>query len=115
MNNIIKICIICTLLSFLPSISTAQVSSEYMGDKKQTYSLAYPVVDIEDKKIEDKINEDIEAQLEDLKEKIEKHVYSKVDMTYYEKYEESTCSNSSSSYDSSNDANSSICRRRGDI
>ena len=85
MNNIIKICIICTLLSFLPSISTAQVSSEYMGDKKQTYSLAYPVVDIEDKKIEDKINEDIEAQLEDLKEKIEKHVYSKVDMTYYEK------------------------------
>ena len=88
MNNIIKICIICTLLSFLPSISTAQVSSEYMGDKKQTYSLAYPVVDIEDKKIEDKINEDIEAQLEDLKEKIEKHVYSKVDMTYYEKYEE---------------------------
>ena len=54
MNNIIKICIIFTLLSFLPSISTAQVSSEYMGDKKQTYSLAYPVVDIEDKKIEDK-------------------------------------------------------------
>lgn len=88
MNNIIKICIIFTLLSFLPSISTAQVSSEYMGDKKQTYSLAYPVVDIEDKKIEDKINEDIEAQLEDLKEKIEKHVYSKVDMTYYEKYED---------------------------
>jgi hypothetical protein len=88
MNNIIKICIICTLLSFLPSISTAQVSSEYMGDKKQTYSLAYPVVDIADKKIEDKINEDIEAQLEDLKEKIEKHVYSKVDMTYYEKYED---------------------------
>lgn len=62
----------------MPSISTAQVSSEYMGDKKQTYSLAYPVVDIEDKKIEDKINEDIEAQLEDLKEKIENMYIAKL-------------------------------------
>lgn len=84
MKDIIRICIICTLFSFLPSIVTAQVSSEYMGDKKQTYSFAYPVINIEDKKIENKINKDINLQLEDFKEKIEKNVYSNVDMTYYE-------------------------------
>lgn len=88
MKDIIKICIICMLFSLLPSVAMAQVSSEYMGDDKQTYSLAYPVVNIDDKKVEDKINEDIKSQLEDLKEKIEKHVYSKIDMTYYEKYED---------------------------
>lgn len=88
MKNIIKICVFCMLLSFVPSMAMAQVSSEYMGDTNQTYSLAYPVVSIDDEKIENKINKDIEIQLDDLKEKIEKHVYSKVDMTYYEKYED---------------------------
>ncbi|WP_296899089.1 hypothetical protein [uncultured Megamonas sp.] len=88
MKNIIKIFVFCMLLSFVPSITMAQVSSEYMGDTNQTYSLAYPVVSIDDEKSENKINKDIEIQLDDLKEKIEKHVYSKVDMTYYEKYED---------------------------
>lgn len=88
MKNIIKICVFCMLLSFVPSMAMAQVSSEYMGDTNQTYSLAYPVVSIDDEKSENKINKDIEIQLDDLKEKIEKHVYSKVDMTYYEKYED---------------------------
>lgn len=88
MKNIIKICVFCMLLSFVPSITMAQVSSEYMGDTNQTYSFAYPVVSIDDEKSENKINKDIEIQLEDLKDKIKKHVYSKVDMTYYEKYED---------------------------
>lgn len=88
MKNIIKIFVFCMLLSFVPSITMAQVSSEYMGDTNQTYSFAYPVVSIDDEKSENKINKDIEIQLEDLKDKIKKHVYSKVDMTYYEKYED---------------------------
>lgn len=88
MLNLLKICTICCLLSFIPNITSASVSNGYTGNKKQTYSLTYPIVDISDNKIKKQINNDIKQQVDDLKHQAEHHIYDKVDMTYYEKYED---------------------------
>ena len=89
MVNIYKIAVVCCLLvAVFTTTALASVESGYKGNQSKGYSFAYPIVNTEDKKVTKEINNDIEKQMLDLEKKIKNHVYSKVDMTYYEKYED---------------------------
>ncbi len=71
----------------LPSVSLANVSTGYSGDG-QSYHFTYPIVEIDNNKAEKTINKDILSQVDDLTKQVKDQVYSKADMTYYEKYED---------------------------
>lgn len=76
--------IICTAAS----TSFAAVSTGHMQNDSQAYTLTYPIVEVDDKKVANKINDDILAQANDLKTQVENKALGKADMTYYKKYED---------------------------
>lgn len=86
MYKLIKLCIICCVISLFPSIALANVSNGFSVDKN--YAITYPVVDIEDSKTKDIINQDIKAQVNDLINKTKNKTYVNANMTYYKKYED---------------------------
>lgn len=88
MLNIFKICIIFCLFFLVPNITMASVSNGYSSNKKQTYSLTYPIINLDNNKIEKQINNDIKQQVENFQKQTQQHIYDKIDMTYYEKYED---------------------------
>lgn len=89
-NILVAILFGCAMWSFSIGDAFASVQAGYIGDGDK-YNLTYPIVEIaenDDKKNERKINEDILAQVNELKTQTENRVYSKTNMTYYEKYED---------------------------
>ena len=71
-----------------PSISFAGVTNGFLTNDANTCQVTYPIVQIDSKKIREKINDDILAQAQELKNQVDNQIYSKADMTYYEKYED---------------------------
>lgn len=86
MCNLIRICMLCCLLNLLPNMAWASVSNGFYGDAN--YAITYPVVDTNDAKINNIINQDIKNQTNDLIKKIQNKTYSNANMTYYKKYED---------------------------
>ena len=76
------------IMSLAPAGASASVSAGFAGGESQGYYLTYPVAEIDSGKAEKLINEDILAQVKDLETQVKDKVYSKADMTYYEKYED---------------------------
>ena len=79
--------IFTSLIVFNSNFALASVQTNYIGDGDR-YNYTYPVVKVEDKKISNKINSDILARVNELKNQMDNKTLSKSDMTYYEKYED---------------------------
>lgn len=77
-----------SLLLAVPSVSLAKVSNGFLTNDNNTCKITYPVVQMDGRKIREKINDDILAQAKELKQQVDNQVYTKADMTYYEKYED---------------------------
>ena len=60
----------------------------FLTNDNNTCQITYPVVQIDNRKIREKINDDILSQAEELKQQVDSSMYTKADMTYYEKYED---------------------------
>lgn len=76
------------ILGVIPSTSQAKVSNGFLTNDNNTCQITYPIVQIDNRKIREKINEDILLQAEELKQQVDGSMYTKADMTYYEKYED---------------------------
>ena len=76
------------MLGVIPSTSQAKVSNGFLTNDNNTCQITYPVVQIDNRKIREKINDDILSQAEELKQQVDSSMYTKADMTYYEKYED---------------------------
>lgn len=76
------------MLGVIPSTSQAKVSNGFFTNDNNTCQITYPVVQIDNRKIREKINDDILSQAEELKQQVDSSMYTKADMTYYEKYED---------------------------
>ena len=76
------------ILGVIPSTSQAKVSNGFLTNDNNTCQITYPVVQIDNRKIREKINDDILSQAEELKQQVDSSMYTKADMTYYEKYED---------------------------
>lgn len=76
------------MLGVIPSTSQAKVSNGFLTNDNNTCQITYPIVQIDNRKIREKINEDILLQAEELKQQVDSSMYTKADMTYYEKYED---------------------------
>ena len=76
------------MLGVIPSTSQAKVSNGFLTNDNNTCQITYPVVQIDNRKIREKINDDILSQAEALKQQVDSSMYTKADMTYYEKYED---------------------------
>lgn len=76
------------MLGVIPSTSQAKVSNGFLTNDNNTCQITYPVVQIDNRKIREKINDDILSQAEELKQQVDGSMYTKADMTYYEKYED---------------------------
>ena len=76
------------ILGVIPSTSQAKVSNGFLTNDNNTCQITYPIVQIDNRKIREKINEDILLQAEELKQQVDSSMYTKADMTYYEKYED---------------------------
>lgn len=88
MKKFLLMMLSCAVIGVTSNNALAAVSTGHVEDKTQTYTITYPIVETDNKKISNKINDDILAQVNDLEKQITNKVYSKVDMTYYEKYED---------------------------
>ena len=76
------------LAGSLPSVSFASVTNGFLTNDINTCKITYPIIQIDNKKIREKINDDIFTQAEELKNQVDNKIYSKADMIYYEKYED---------------------------
>lgn len=76
------------MLGVIPSTSQAKVSNGFLTNDNNTCQITYPIVQIDNRKIREKINDDILSQAEELKKQVDSSMYTKADMTYYEKYED---------------------------
>lgn len=76
------------MLGVIPSTSQAKVSNGFLTNDNNACQITYPVVQIDNRKIREKINDDILSQAEELKQQVDSSMYTKADMTYYEKYED---------------------------
>lgn len=76
------------ILGVIPSTSQAKVSNGFLTNDNNTCQITYPIVQIDNRKIREKINDDILSQAEELKQQVDSSMYTKADMTYYEKYED---------------------------
>lgn len=89
MKKILVASIVSLLLTgSAPSISFAGVTNGFLTNDANTCQVTYPIVQIDSKKIREKINDDILAQAQELKNQVDNQIYNKADMTYYEKYED---------------------------
>ncbi len=76
------------MLGTMQSISQAKVSNGFLTNDNNTCQITYPIVQIDNRKIREQINDDILSQAEELKQQVDNTMYTKADMTYYEKYED---------------------------
>lgn len=76
------------MLGTMQSISQAKVSNGFLTNDNNTCQITYPIVQIDNRKIREQINDDILSQAEELKQQVDNTIYTKADMTYYEKYED---------------------------